>query len=100
VFPTAVSVRDDLMHAGLEWFSSLGAGAALLAIAVATFAGAIAAGHYAFKFTNKTWIAWTVGVLAFVIIFEILGPTYDAVKRVSCRGTSYQACMDDEWDGN
>jgi hypothetical protein len=84
------------MHAVMGWLASLGAGVVLLAIGAGSFAGAIAAGHYAFKFTGKMWAAWVVGILALVMIFLILAPTYEAVKRVSCRGADYQACMDGE----
>jgi divalent metal cation (Fe/Co/Zn/Cd) transporter len=84
------------MHAVMEWLGSLGAGVVLLVISLGSLAAAIAAGYYAFKFTNKTWVAWVAGILAFVIIALILAPTYEAVKRVGCRGPDYQACMDGE----
>lgn len=59
--------------------------------------GAGAVGAYAGEITKKKWVGWVVGVIVGIFMYLLFMPAYDALKRVSCRGSEdYHACMGDD----
>jgi hypothetical protein len=86
-----------IVHYIAGQMAAFGAGVVELAIACGSFAAAGAAGYYAFHFARKSWVGWSVGILAFLLMLVIFGPIYEAAKRIDCRHSDdYQACMDGE----
>jgi hypothetical protein len=82
------------MHAVLGWLGSLGAAIVYIAILLATYGGAAAAGFYAAKRTNNNWIGWAVGIAAFVLLIAIFGPINEAAKRIGRMGAGRDALAD------
>lgn len=86
-------------HAALTWLGSMGAGLLLIPLSLGALVAATGAGYYAERVSKKKWIGWIVGIVAFVLIALIFGPSILAIKRVSCHGASdYSACMDGDDD--
>ena len=86
------------MHYIIELLGGFGATVIEGIITFGSFAGAIAAGYYADRFTRKAWVGWGVGILVFVLMVAIFGPIYNIAKRMDCRefADDYQACTDDD----
>jgi hypothetical protein len=89
----------SVVHYIVGQLGGLGAAIVEVALAIASFVGAIAAGHYASEFTGKRWIGWAVGILALVLLLLIFGPIYQAANRIDChQSDDYQGCIDGEHD--
>jgi len=86
---------DDL-H---EWFGRFGGAVLIPSIAIGSFFGAIAAGAYAAKVTNRNYVGWVVGLLAYVLTVVVFGPAHQALRRESCHGEQdHRGCPNDDYD--
>jgi hypothetical protein len=80
----------------LDSLGRLGAGIVLAALAMGLLAGSIYLADIASRRSGKTWVAWVVGIVVFVILSLI-----HALEGIGCRESSdYQGCMDGDYDSN
>ncbi|ALJ15368.1 hypothetical protein [Sphingopyxis macrogoltabida] len=66
----------------IERIGSLGAGIALVLLAIVTIAAALSAGYFAATTTKKNAAGWVAGLAVFLLLALAFGPSMEALRAI------------------